>query len=109
MVGGPCSGKTTLSKKLYDYLFSEKKKDVVILNEEYFGLNKEEFYIDSNTEKMLRAKLKSECEKQLDDNKVIILDSLNYIKGYRYELFCLVRNFKTRHCIVKKLTKVRST
>ena len=49
---------------------------------------------------MLRAKMKSECEKHLDDKSVVILDTLNYIKGYRYELFCLVRNFKTRHCIV---------
>jgi len=100
IVGGPCSGKTTLATKIKEFIVTEKKKEVILINEEYFSLNKEEFYKESSTEKMLRAKMKSEVEKNLDDNTVVILDSLNYIKGYRYELFCLVRNFKTRHCIV---------
>ena len=102
MVGGPCSGKTFLAKKIEEYINNEKKKKVILINEEFLGLNKEEFYKDSTTEKMIRAKLKSECERNLDDETVVILDSLNYIKGYRYELFCLVRNFKTRHCLVIK-------
>ena len=100
MVGGPCSGKTTAAKKLKEYIEKEKNKKCYIINEEEFKLNKSESYKDSTSEKIHRAKLKSETEKLLDDNTVVILDSLDYIKGYRYELFCLVRNFKTRHCIV---------
>jgi protein KTI12 len=100
MVGGPCTGKSTNAKKLKDYLEKEKHKEVFLINEEELGFVKEDAYKDSNSEKILRAKLKSEAERHLDDKCVVILDSLNYIKGYRYELFCLVRNFKTRLCIV---------
>jgi protein KTI12 len=99
MVGGPCSGKTTIARKLAEYI-KDKGKDVVLINEESLLINKLDSYKDSTSEKILRASLRSEVEKYLDDKAVVILDSLNYIKGYRYELYCLVRNFKTRHCIV---------
>jgi len=100
MVGGPSSGKTQLAIKIKDFLEKEKGKEVILINEEYLKVIKEECYSTPTSEKMHRAKLKSEVEKYLDDKSVVILDSLNYIKGYRYELFCLVRNFKTRHCLV---------
>ena len=100
MVGPPCSGKTFNALKIKSYLEKEKGKEVFLINEEYLSSIKEEAYKDSTSEKMHRAKLKSEAEKFLDDKCVVILDSLNYIKGYRYELYCIVRNLKTRHCLV---------
>mmetsp|Transcript_29672 Transcript_29672/g.30806 ORF Transcript_29672/g.30806 Transcript_29672/m.30806 type:complete len:272 (+) Transcript_29672:10-825(+) len=100
LVGGPCSGKTTQANKLKDYLVKEKNQEVIIVNEESLELNKLDYYKDFNTEKNLRAKLKSEVEKHLDDKKIVIIDYLNYIKGFRYELYCLVRNYKTRLCMV---------
>jgi tRNA uridine 5-carbamoylmethylation protein Kti12 len=30
----------------------------------------------------------------------VIADSLNYIKGFRYELYCVARALKTPHCCV---------
>ena len=100
MIGGPSSGKTYNALKIKNYLEKEKGKEVFLINEEYLGSIREESYKDSTSEKMHRAKLKSEAEKFLDDKCVVILDSLNYIKGYRYELYCIVRNLKTRHCLV---------
>ncbi len=100
MVGPPCSGKTLNALKIKNFLEKEKGKEVFLINEEYLDLVKEEAYKDSTFEKMHRAKLKSEAERSLDDKCVVILDSLNYIKGYRYELYCIVRNLKTRHCLV---------
>ena len=100
MVGGPSCGKTRMSLKLKDFIENDKKVEVILVNEESIGLNKQELYVDYQTEKILRAKLKSEVEQYLDDKRIVIIDSLNYIKGYRYELYCLVRNFKTRHCTV---------
>ena len=99
LVGGPCCGKTKHAEKLKEYL-TEKKQEVVLVNEELLEINKNESYKDFQTEKNLRAKIKSEVEKQLDDRKIVIVDYLNYIKGFRYELYCLVRNFKTRLCVV---------
>lgn len=100
IVGGPCSGKTTIATKLKDFLEKEKAKKVIHINEEALGVNKLEFYKDSTSEKIVRAKLKSNVEKNLDDKTFVIIDSLNYIKGYRYELYCLVRTYLTRHCVV---------
>ena len=31
----------------------------------------------------------------------MILDSLNYIKGVRYELFCVSKHIKTPHCVIQ--------
>ena len=49
---------------------------------------------------MTRSALKSRVQLHLSANCVIILDSLNYIKGYRYELFCLAKENSTTHCVV---------
>ena len=31
---------------------------------------------------------------------IVIADAMNYIKGYRYQLYCIVRAMGTTHCIV---------
>ncbi|GCC37428.1 hypothetical protein chiPu_0015932 [Chiloscyllium punctatum] len=56
--------------------------------------------IDSRKEKDLRGALKAEVERKINKDDVVIMDSLNYIKGYRYELFCLVKHAQTPHCLI---------
>ena len=56
------------------------------------NMEKRVYYQDPASEKQLRGQLKSNVEKHIDQSRVVILDSQNYIKGYRYELYCLVRN-----------------
>lgn len=56
--------------------------------------------IDSVHEKILRESLKSAVDHALSPDTMIILDSLNYIKGYRYELYCIARSQRTPHCVV---------
>jgi protein KTI12 len=63
-------------------------------------LNKREYLSDPNKEKILRASLKSNVEKYVDSQRVVILDWMNYIKGYRYELYCLARNAMSTLCVV---------
>ncbi|MEQ2276845.1 kti12, chromatin associated, partial [Xenotaenia resolanae] len=41
---------------------------------------------------------------KVNKDNIVILDSLNYIKGYRYELFCLTKHAQTPHCLVHCLT-----
>lgn len=36
----------------------------------------------------------------LSSETVVIADSLNYIKGYRYELYCVSKHVKTPQCVV---------
>lgn len=74
--------------------------EVQIINEEILGLSKANYLKDPTQEKILRASLKSNVEKYVDQQRVVILDSMNYIKGYRYELYCLARNSMTTLCLV---------
>ncbi|KAF0041116.1 hypothetical protein F2P81_007014 [Scophthalmus maximus] len=60
--------------------------------------------VDSQKEKHVRAALKAEVERKVNKDDIVILDSLNYIKGYRYELFCLIKHTQTPHCLVYCLT-----
>lgn len=49
---------------------------------------------------MTRGKIKFEVEKNLVGNTVVIVDSSNYIKGYRYQMYCIAREQKTTYCVV---------
>lgn len=99
MVGIPLSGKSTVAQKLKEMLESKGKR-VQIINEESLSLIKNEAYKDSTSEKMTRGFLRSNVDKLLNKDDTVILDSMNYIKGYRYELNCLARNNATSMCVV---------
>jgi protein KTI12 len=98
--GPPCTGKTTRAHKLYDYLKNELKKQVHLVNEESLQITKNEGYGEPKTEKSTRSSLKSAVERFISKDAIVILDSLNYIKGYRYEIFCLARSAETPHCVI---------
>ena len=55
---------------------------------------------DATSEKIARAALKSAVDHAINQDTLVILDSMNYIKGYRYELFCLARGANTQHCVI---------
>lgn len=49
---------------------------------------------------MIRGALLAEVERHVTSDVVVLCDSLNYIKGYRYELFCRSRSQKTPNIVV---------
>ena len=57
-------------------------------------------HVDATHEKILREAIRSAVNHQLSNENVVIVDSLNYIKGYRYELYCISRSQLTPHCAV---------
>jgi len=57
-------------------------------------------YTDNFREKNTRSSIKAAVERFLTRDVVVICDSLNYIKGYRYELYCIARALRTTHCVV---------
>jgi protein KTI12 len=57
-------------------------------------------HADDVSEKNTRGALKSLAERSLSRGTVVIFDSLNNIKGYRYELWCIARQAATRYCMV---------
>lgn len=111
ITGYPSAGKTTVSKVLKERaLQHEAIKNVVIINEETAcpDWTKQECYATSLAEKKTRAALKSAFDRAVaTSNKqtLVILDSLNYIKGFRYELHCLSKAVGERHGILWVLNR----
>ncbi|XP_057204569.1 protein KTI12 homolog [Triplophysa rosa] len=104
LCGYPCSGKTRRAHELRDYLTQNTERKVHVVGDEIQGIDKNSVYSDSQKEKNLRGALRAEVERKVNRDDVVILDSLNYIKGYRYELFCLIKHTQTPHCLVYCLT-----
>jgi protein KTI12 len=43
----------------------------------------------------------------MDQDKVLIVDAPNYIKGFRYQMYCAAREMKLRVCTVRAYSPVR--
>ncbi|GAV72340.1 KTI12 domain-containing protein [Cephalotus follicularis] len=99
--GQPCSGKSTAAVCLAEALKeSESKQAVRIIDETSLHLDRNESYATMTVEKNLRGVLRSEVDRSLTKENIIIVDSLNSIKGYRYELWCLARAAGIRYCVL---------
>ncbi|KAG2450666.1 hypothetical protein HYH02_004506 [Chlamydomonas schloesseri] len=103
--GQPCSGKSTVAAKLVN-LFQEAGLSVELVDEPSLHLERNAAYTGTFNEKNTRAKLKSQTERVVGRKGVTILDSINNIKGYRYELWCVARAAGTRYCMVHVDTEV---
>ncbi|KAL7542766.1 hypothetical protein ACHAWF_007247 [Thalassiosira exigua] len=120
LTGHPCTGKTTFARLLAARALRHPSGDVsrVVHIRESTAVpdrSKAACYSDSHAEKIARAALKSEFDRAVmaksseggDDDggdgsgsTLVILDSLNYIKGYRYELYCISKAAGERHGVV---------
>ncbi|KFM61209.1 Protein KTI12-like protein, partial [Stegodyphus mimosarum] len=99
--GVPCSGKSQIAKKLNEFLQLSNRKSVIIKDDDIAtGFQRNEVYADARKEKEFRASLKSEVERYLSKDTVVILDSSNYIKGCRCELYCLSKACQTTQCVI---------
>lgn len=103
MCGYPAAGKTRRAAEIAAAL-EARGKTVHIVSETPLGIDRREGYLVAASEKRTRGALKSEVERLLNGQEVVILDSLNYIKGFRYELHCTTRLQKTPLCVVHVAT-----
>ncbi|CAN1152825.1 Protein KTI12 homolog [Linum perenne] len=104
--GQPCSGKSTAATSLAEALKeSDTKFSVWIIDEASFHLVRNQNYANMPAEKNLRGVLRSEVDRSVSKDSIIIVDSLNSIKGYRYELWCLARATGVRYCVVFTMWK----
>ncbi|KAG0147802.1 hypothetical protein CROQUDRAFT_655583 [Cronartium quercuum f. sp. fusiforme G11] len=105
--GYPLAGKTTRAEEIKEMLESRLKSDefkntpreVVIVNDEQLGINRS-VYNDSKSEKVSRGELLSNTIRLLSQNRIILCDGMNYIKGFRYQLYCAAREAGVRNCTV---------
>lgn len=106
LTGHPCVGKTEFAKKLAERALlnhSTVVSSVEIVNEESVCINqcKAECYATSQAEKSTRSSLKAKVDRSLSsESTLVICDSLNYIKGYRYELHCVSKAAKQKHGVI---------
>ncbi|KAL4524623.1 hypothetical protein Ndes2526B_g06820 [Nannochloris sp. 'desiccata'] len=97
--GHPCSGKTTVAKRIAEACLL-KGSEVIHVDEESLHLLRDASYKDVPSEKNTRGLLRSVVDRNLNKSRVVIFDSLNNIKGYRYELYCIAKAAATRYCMV---------
>lgn len=110
VTGLPSSGKSKTSSELCNF-FQNKLKEtgdsrhVRIVSDgdnlDWDGRN--EIYMSIPKEKELRGWLRAEAQRYINLNQIVILDSAAYIKGFRYELFCMSKEARTQYCVVEKL------
>jgi protein KTI12 len=58
-------------------------------------------YVDSRSEKPARGALFTSVQRQMSQDTILIVDALNYIKGFRYQMYCAARELKLRVCTVR--------
>ncbi|XP_029910590.1 protein KTI12 homolog [Myripristis murdjan] len=109
MCGYPCSGKTRRAEELKDYFEQNTDRKVHVVGDATMAVERNTVYADSQKEKNTRAALRAEVERRVNKDNIVILDSLNYIKGYRYELYCLIKHTQTPHCLVYCLTSAEES
>jgi protein KTI12 len=112
LCGIPASGKSRCAKILSDQ-FAAAGDTVVTISDDSLGFSRDKAYAgvakpapppltaqDATSEKMVRGAVKAAVERFCSADRIVVVDSLNYIKGFRYELYCVARACATTHCVV---------
>ncbi|KAI0127431.1 chromatin associated protein KTI12 [Xylariales sp. AK1849] len=119
VAGFPTSGKTTRAKQLYSYL-SERilpssaaatpKYRLHLISDQTLSISRSVYDLSSlpahtrsanASEKDARASIYAAVKRVLSDRDIVILDGLNYIKGWRYQLHCEAKAVRTPSCILQ--------
>ncbi|KAG6012116.1 hypothetical protein E4U54_007715 [Claviceps lovelessii] len=116
--GLPTSGKSTRAKQLYDYLATRiaetepAKYRLHLISDDSLSISRAVYDLSPDTvrlhtrsanssEKDARAALYGAVKRVLSDKDFVILDGLNYIKGWRYQLHCEAKALRTPNCILR--------
>jgi protein KTI12 len=108
LTGLPSSGKTTLANLLCAELSnristsrspSHASLSVVHVSDDSLHIPRS-VYSNTRLEKDARAELYSTVVRTLRDNVIVVADALNYIKGYRYQLFCEAKAVRTPSTVI---------
>ncbi|KAK5989163.1 Protein kti12 [Cladobotryum mycophilum] len=113
LTGLPTSGKSTRAKQLHDYL-SERiggtKYRLHLISDDSLSISRTVYDLCSlpahtrsanASEKDARATIYGAVKRVLSDKDIVILDGLNYIKGWRYQLHCEAKAVRTPSCILQ--------
>ncbi|KJZ77062.1 hypothetical protein HIM_03383 [Hirsutella minnesotensis 3608] len=115
VTGLPTSGKSTRAKQLYDYLaerIGDSKQRLHLISDDSLSILRSVYDLSPGklpahtrsanaSEKDARAALYGAVKRVLSDRDFVILDGLNYIKGWRYQLHCEAKAVRTPSCILQ--------
>ncbi|KAF2199464.1 chromatin associated protein KTI12 [Delitschia confertaspora ATCC 74209] len=109
--GYPSSGKTQRALQLKQFfetkIANEKINDkfrasqlrVHHINDQTLGVSRH-VYHTARAEKDARAEEYSAVKRVLSRDDIVIADGMNYIKGFRYQLYCEAKAVQTPSCVV---------
>ncbi|KAI1094636.1 chromatin associated protein KTI12 [Rostrohypoxylon terebratum] len=124
VTGFPTSGKTTRTKQLYHFLeeriqqqsssststTTPPKYRLHLISDQTLTISRSVYDLSSTpahvrsanaSEKDARASIYGAVKRVLSDRDIVILDGLNYIKGWRYQLFCESKAVRTPSCVLQ--------
>ncbi|KRY37471.1 Uncharacterized protein T01_3882 [Trichinella spiralis] len=103
ITGYPCSGKTMLARVLKNALSAAEgnNKQVLHISDDDFPSFHRSIYEKPYEEGQLRSFLKSEVVKNLKADTIVIIDSLNYLKSFRYELYCAAKAAQVSYFLIR--------
>ncbi|CAE6429469.1 unnamed protein product, partial [Rhizoctonia solani] len=87
--------KAYLEQRLQEDNEETKGWKVSVLSDEELNIPRSS-YDESRLEKPARSALLSAIVRDLSKNTILIVDSLNYIKGFRYQIYCAAREVGVR-------------
>ncbi|KAF7725452.1 kti12, chromatin associated [Apophysomyces ossiformis] len=110
LTGFPSSGKTQRAQQIEQYFADRSKQEdknlkIHVISDESLNVPKEA-YREAREEKKARGAMLSAVERTLSKDDLVIADGMNYIKGFRYQLYCVARAIGTPHCVVHAGTPV---
>jgi len=108
-LGYPSAGKTTRALQLKEHFESRiasasadaraSRLKVHLINDQTLGVSRS-VYHTAKAEKDARAEEYSAVKRVLSRDDIVIADGLNYIKGFRYQLYCEAKAVQTPSCVV---------
>ncbi|KAI0901858.1 chromatin associated protein KTI12 [Annulohypoxylon nitens] len=123
VTGFPTSGKTTRAKQLHSFLeeriqqsssststTTPPKYRLHLISDQTLSISRSVYDLSSTpahvrsanaSEKDARASIYGAVKRVLSDRDIVILDGLNYIKGWRYQLFCESKAVRTPSCVLQ--------
>ena len=119
MTGLPTSGKTTRAKQLQEYLSERISAEtwpnstpyrLHLISDTTLSISRTVYDLSAvpaharsanASEKDARASIYGAVKRVLSPKDIVILDGLNYIKGWRYQLFCEAKNLRTPSCVLQ--------
>lgn len=77
-----------------------RKLRIIHINDSSLGLSRTA-YDAGRAEKDARAAFTSAVKRHLNPDVIVFADGMNYIKGFRYQLYCEAKAVRTTNCVVQ--------